>query len=182
MEFNKNDSDEPVSEAIFHPSKAAVTKSTVRLRAWLCRVVGWDGLLPASVALLALAVRPLKNEGLIQFAAVAVPICALLVRLKVGMWHVASNNCPRSVRRFQYCLFYVGVLMLLYLDMIVISVGDLRVDSPNDLLACGLFFSIYLLLMAIAMFPGWTVSGILEPGEPVMVAPTKLDSARPSGD
>lgn len=129
---------------------------------WLFRFITWDGLLPVVILVVPTIIEALlpNRRGAIELAAVTLPIAALLFRFAVGRRHISSNNCGRRVRQFQYLALGVGLLVLVLIDAIMIlshvmPKGELFADK-RDRFVCAVIFSLYLFLMAIAMYPGRT--------------------------
>jgi hypothetical protein len=102
--------------------------------------------------------RIAKQRRCQKFAAVALPIVALLIRVKVGQHHIALNNCTVPVKACQYCLFAVAILVLFIFDMFIVFLHSQPPGTPiataSEWLVIGLLFSIYLTSMAFAMYPG----------------------------
>lgn len=140
-----------------------VAVERVNYASWLRRLIAWDGLLPVGILIVPTGIEILfpNNRGLLEIAAVALPIAALLLRVRAGKHYIASNQCSMAVRRFQYCVFCFGILPLVLVDCFMIlshliPKGAALVDD-SDLLVLVIFFAIYLSSMAIAMYPGRAV-------------------------
>ena len=133
---------------------------------WLVRLFGYDGLLPAFVLLLPAALALLFQGWVIEFTAVALPIVAFLYRFAVGLRLIDQNGCNQIIRMLQKTALFLGLLVLLLVDAFMIlawsiPAGALKFEDYQITL---LMYIIYLLLMALASFPGFT--GAREQAEP----------------
>jgi hypothetical protein len=133
---------------------------TVDWTAWVCRVLGWDGLLPALVALAPVLVGALipGRRGAIEITAVVLPTSAFLFRVRAGHRHIMTNRCSAAARTFQLCVFGLGVLPLVLVDAFVVLAhvmprGALLASEGDRLVLAG-FLTVYLTMMTIAMYPG----------------------------
>jgi hypothetical protein len=130
------------------------------VRAWLVRVITWDGVLPACVLLVPSVVALVlpNRRGAIEITAVALPIVAFLIRFRVGKRHIDSNHCGEAMKVFQLCIFSLGILALVLFDafVVLIHVMPRRAGgiTPADLFELAIPVSIYLAIMALAMYPG----------------------------
>jgi hypothetical protein len=124
------------------------------LATWLLRLLTWDGILPICI----LALPPLlewlfPNNNLVGIIYVAVAITAFFIRLAIGARHIETNNCPVFVQHFQFGLFFLAIVELLFLDALMMAVPMWRLGN-GDLLVLAVLLGIYLTLMAAAMYPG----------------------------
>lgn len=128
----------------------------MNVRDWVRCVFGWDGLLPAGIALLTVGIDwVLPNApGAVTFAAVAVPIAALFVRFAVGRRRIAAHRVGPGVRACQKVVFAAAILWLCLLDSLVIAVQDAPATAA-DLVSLAVAYGAYLAAMSLAMFPGW---------------------------
>jgi hypothetical protein len=137
---------------------------------WLRRLIAWDGTLPGCIVAVPAAIEALfpKHRGVIEVTAVMLPILAFFLRIIAGMRHIASNRCSTAVRRFQVCVFCIGVFPLVLIDCFLILSHVMPkgagIDEETSRVACAII-AIYLTSMAVAMYPGRD-------------APTKSDFAR----
>jgi hypothetical protein len=132
----------------------------VKYGSWLLRVAGWDGLLPAYVVLAPTAVELLipNNPGAVELTAVVLPIAAFVVRYNAGKRHIASHNCSRVIRAAQFCVFCVGIALLVLIDA-VLMLSHLMPQGAlfaarEDRIVWAVLFSVYVTAMTIAMYPG----------------------------
>lgn len=129
---------------------------------WLLRVLTWDTLLPACVVLLPTVIEILipNNRVAIEVTAVALPIIGFFVRLGAGRRQIASNNCGVAFRRFQSCVFCVGIFPLVLADSFLILSHLLPQGAlfahRTDCVLWVILVSIYLASMSVAMYPGAT--------------------------
>ena len=127
---------------------------------WGFRLLGWDGLLPVGVALVAsgMDLAFAKNRIVIAVAAVVVSLGALFARGVMGIQHIQSNNCDAEIRVFQFSMLVIGMLTLLCFDAgIIVSHMDKHqpvfVTTADDFMAAAIVV-IYLAAMSGAMYPG----------------------------
>jgi len=78
---------------------------------WMWRVVSWDTLLPAFVWVAPYIIELAfpRREGLIEAAAVALPIAAFFLRIHAGRRQIAIIHCADSTRRLQRIVLIIGV-------------------------------------------------------------------------
>lgn len=133
----------------------------INYRAWLLRVLAWDGVLPLLLWLSPFVVRlilpGIKDEAGVLLA-VPLPICLFFLRIWVGAKHVDANHCGPKFRVVQYYCFLFGILLLLFVDALLLALhGELAgnlagyLELLQDL---SIPLAIYLSLMAVAMYPG----------------------------
>jgi hypothetical protein len=132
----------------------------VNYRSWLLRILTWDTILPVAVAFVptAIALFLPNRRGVMEIASVTLPIAAFLLRLRIGKRQIDSNRCSVAVRKFQFCVFFVGILPLVLIDCVIILShlmpnGALFATS-GDLLVWAILAAIYLASMTVAMYPG----------------------------
>ena len=97
-----------------------------------------------------------NNRAPIELAAVMLPIAGFFIRIRVGARHITSNHCSITVRRIQLCAFVLGIFPLVLLECVLMltHVMPALIMNWTDIAVCAILFSIYLTLMAIAMYPG----------------------------
>jgi hypothetical protein len=132
----------------------------VNYRSWLLRILTWDTILPVAVAFVptAIALFLPDRRGVMEIASVTLPIAAFLLRLHIGKRQIDSNRCSVAVRKFQFCVFFVGILPLVLIDCVIVLShlmpnGALFATS-GDLLVWAVLAAIYLASMTVAMYPG----------------------------
>jgi hypothetical protein len=132
----------------------------VDIPAWFFRLATWDGLLPACVVLIPTGVGLLmpNSRGAMEVVSIALPIAAFFIRAGVGKRYIASNGCGVAFRCVQYCVFCVGILLLVFFDAVLIlsrlmPKGALFA-ARSDVYVWAILFSLYLTSMAIALYPG----------------------------
>jgi hypothetical protein len=136
----------------------AMKTTHVNIWDWLHRVLGWDGLLPVCIAVLPTGIDFVlpNNADALTIAAVTAPIAALFVRFSVGRRHLASNQVGPAVRACQYCVFTAAIFLLCLIDCFVIIIHVVPAVPATDWSILGALFSLYLIAMSFAMFPGRT--------------------------
>jgi hypothetical protein len=130
------------------------------VRSWLVRVFPWDGVLPVCIALAPSVIGLVlpNKRGAIEITAVVLPIAAFLIRFRAGKRHIGSNHCCAAMKIFQLCIFCLGILALVLVDAFVVLLHVIPwhagAMTADDLLVLAIPVSIYLALMALAMYPG----------------------------
>jgi hypothetical protein len=123
---------------------------------WAIRVAAWDSLLPIVVLATPFLVNRLaaKNRDLSDFVGTAVPLIACIIRAIVGIRHIHTNQCSSVVRKFQYCAFFVALLLLVFVDTMLILTHQQGMQAPDEYLALVCVLTIYFPLIVFAMYPG----------------------------
>ncbi len=133
---------------------------------WLLRVLAWDGLLPAGVALVAslIALVLPNNLGfhamsfLLLTSFIVLPVSAFLIRYIAGRRHISRNNCSESTRERQFVVFVFGIFILALVEAWLIFLHLFPNGGPffgnRDPHVLATFFTIYIISMVIAMYPG----------------------------
>ena len=102
-----------------------------------------------------------NRRGVMEITAVTLPVAAFLLRARAGWRHITTNKCSDLVQRFQFFVFCIGILPLVLFDCFMILSRLMPHGDPNathdELLVLGSAFAAYLVLMAIAMYPGRTI-------------------------
>ena len=132
--------------------------------AWVCRIIAWDGILPVLIWIAPFAVGKLfpNRRGPIELIAIFLPTIACVVRFYVGRSTIRRNFCPQRMRNIQIASLCVGIAILVNLDVVIIlrQITPINVNAPpinaieSGIRNAAYLFTIYLLAMAIAMFPG----------------------------
>lgn len=128
---------------------------------WLVRLFCWDGVLPAlnwGLPAVLLAIFP-NGRGLIEILAIAAPTIAVIVRFYVGKRTIRTNHCHPVIQDTQMVFFCLGIFLLFILDALMI-LSHLMPAAAVDREKQGILamLAIYLTLMALAMFPGFSAS------------------------
>ena len=96
-------------------------------------------------------------RGPVELLGVVLPITAFLIRFFVGVRAIRSNHCGRIFRGLQGISLWAGLFLLLIIDTLQI----LRLVMPpgafknrESLIGLLIFYSIYIVCMAFAMYPG----------------------------
>jgi hypothetical protein len=82
------------------------------------------------------------------------PLAAFFARLILGYRHVSKNACGEWLSFIQFCVFFIGILCLIVIDLLLVLMhtNQVRVDPMEFIIP----FSIYLIAMIFAMYPGST--------------------------
>lgn len=126
------------------------------------RVLTWDAILPVCVAFIPMGVVLLfpGRRGAVEITAVILPIAALLLRFRAGKRHIDSNRCSERIKLMQLSVFCLGILPLVLTDSFFI-LSELMpkgalFSNRESRITLAVLFSIYLLAMIVAMYPGRT--------------------------
>ena len=136
----------------------------IKWSSWFLNLISWDGLLPPFMLLVPCLIEILvpDNRGVIEVAAVLMPITGFFIRFVVGRRQIAANQCGVVVRRVQVCFLGFGILVLALIDSVVILThvmpNGAAWNNPTDRMVWAVLASIYLTSMTIAMYPGRTKS------------------------
>jgi len=128
------------------------------LTLWAMRLFGYDGLLPAVVLLVPAALTITIRKGfLIEFTAVVLPIIAYLIRGTLGLRNIKANVCSKPFKVLQGMSLFLGLIALLLVDAFLILSWSLPANalSQRDYEITALIYGCYLVLMALASFPGF---------------------------
>jgi Gpi18-like mannosyltransferase len=136
--------------------------------AWLFRLFTWDGVLPTCMMFLPAVIEQLwPNRGAIETATVVLPIVFFFVRIVVGCRHIDANHCSPGFQRVQAWALVLGVFILVFLDAVMILSNVIPRGAVNldDVVFVAIIVSIYLVPMAVAMYPGRSKPkpGVLSP-------------------
>lgn len=124
---------------------------------WMLHLFGYDGVLPATVLLLPGLVRLVLGAGVvIEFIAVVLPIVAFFVRSAVGLRNIEKNACGGLFRALQKAALFLGLLLLLLVDGFLILTWRMPANAleKGDYVFTAALYGCYLILMAVASFPG----------------------------
>jgi hypothetical protein len=139
-----------------------MTVRRVNYVTWLLKLVAWDGVLPVAVLLMPTVVETLfpNRRGVMEVAAVTVPILVFFIRFFVAKRHIFSNQCTGLVRGIQLVALCVAILVLLLIDSFIILAHEMpkgaMFATDTDLLVWAVLIAVYVTCMAFAMFPGST--------------------------
>ena len=134
--------------------------TSAELRSWILRVTKWDGFLPAVVWSSPFVVRLMlpNQRGPTELTALALPIIAFFIRLKIGRKYISTINCRIVIHRFQMVALYIGLFVLALLDAVMILIHIMPQGAAfatmTDVVVCVVLYSMYIAAMAIAMYPG----------------------------
>ena len=133
-------------------------ESRINYRRWFWRVLAWDGILPLIVWIapyLLAQILPNREEPR-MLGIILTAIGVFLLRWFMGSDHVASNHCSSPIKQLQYGCFFAGLVVMLLMDALLLALHGLM--QPGEWLGMAIIlvlpFSLYLVLMAIAMYPG----------------------------
>jgi hypothetical protein len=154
----------------------AVVVRHLNYGSWLLRVITWDVILPVCIAFAPMVVDLLlpNHRGAIEVTAVLLPIAAFFLRIRAGERHIASNRCSDGVRRFQFCALCLGILPLILIDCFMIlshlMPRGALLTADSDKFALAIVYALYLSSMAVAMYPGRTISSPVDWDDPTASA------------
>ena len=127
------------------------------LATWALRLIGYDGVLPAVVLLTPVLLKLFfAKAGWVEFCAIALPVLAYLWRAGIGLSLIGNNHCSPILRGTQRICLFVGLILLLLIDALVIlsvNLPPMAFTRSDLLITAGMFF-VYFILMAVATFPG----------------------------
>ena len=129
-------------------------------RLWAARVLGWDGLLPAVISGLSMAIARLfpNNRPLAEILMVSLPIIGFFVRFAIGSRQISGNYCGSIVRGVQYGALGMAMLMFLFVDFLVVLSAFIPRNQPGnppqEMSIWAAVLAIYICLVALAMYPG----------------------------
>ena len=132
----------------------------VGLAAWMIKVVGWDGFLPAGVATIPFVVDLLfpNNRVAMSIAAVYTSLAAFCARGYIGGNQIFSNNCNEQIRSLQWSMLMVGMFVLLFIDagICIAHMDSLEpiIATPGTRVAAIIIVVIYFVSMTIVTYPG----------------------------
>lgn len=129
------------------------------LVAWLLTLLTYDGLLPLLIFLVPIALNTLVpgRRGLVEIVSLVLPSAAFCVRWYLGRRRILTNACSRRVRTFQQCVFIPGLLLLALLDCFGVLILGTMPNAPlhpKDRRAAIVLYLVYLVCMAVALYPG----------------------------
>lgn len=128
-------------------------------RHWLLTLVTWDGLLPVLVLVTPAVVSfffPNQREAR-EAVGILLPIVAFLVRFCIGLRHIKTNHCNEWLRRLQVVALILGLFQLVMIDSLVLLAHEMPIANfkdPAEFIVWGVIITIYLIPMAIALYPG----------------------------
>lgn len=139
-----------------------VPPTRINYRAWLLRVVVWDGVIALLLMLAPLVLQwALKKDGQndeneMMLLVIFIPIGAFLLRWFIGARHLDKNRCSQNFRQFQTFCFFGGLVAMLLGDCLVLGLHDMLPPDQKlvPLVMLIPFYTVYLLCMIIAMYPG----------------------------
>jgi hypothetical protein len=141
----------------------------MNIRLWLFRLITWDGVLPVVVWTSPFLIRLIlpNDQRALELAIVIIPAMSLVVRIYAGMHFINRNNCAVGFRILQMRALCVGTFLLLFIDLAFlfqthIAPKGVRVVNPVAQSLCSAVLAIYLLSMAVAVYPGPSNSDLRE--------------------
>jgi hypothetical protein len=133
-----------------------------RYREWAINLICWDGPLPAAIVGIPMTVNLLfpKQEALIIFANIAVPITAFFIRAAVADRHFKEGE----QYGWQQFLFVCSIFCLVFVDALAIvlqdGAGPVAITEWLFLLA---MYLVYLPLIGLSLFPFRAGTGSVNP-------------------
>ena len=132
--------------------REAASERAILLKSWALTIFCWDGLLPLVVVTIPnlISVFLPDVEAAHVIANIAIPIAAFFVRLIMGGRYFQE----RSQYAWQYLLFLLTIIYLIFIDTIIILFHELGDQlTASDFRILGFMYLIYLAAMGIALFP-----------------------------
>jgi hypothetical protein len=126
--------------------------STDRLKQWALTLLFWDGMLPPIIALISsISAIALKNhQGVGELLALITAVAFFLTRMVIGKDYFAAT--PHYF--WQLGVFLLALFVLAVLDITLILFRLIpQAITFDDWIGWGVGYTIYLALMAIALFP-----------------------------
>ena len=126
---------------------------------WFIHLLTGDGAVPivmSSVPFLMRRFVPPKNDQAFVFAVVGGLIVGILLRYAVGMRHIRSNYCSVRVKSLQQAGLFAMIAPLVLIETLLcflppITAGGLM---ASDVIFFSVVFTVYLIAMAIILYPG----------------------------
>ena len=131
--------------------------SQIDYAGWFIGMLTWDGLLPLSILVVPpIAEAAIPNRGVLEFLAVTLPIAFFFWRIVAGCRRIDANHCSARFQKLQVWSLVLAVFLLVFLDALTILLQALPKGAFNreDFIVLGVMLVIYLIPMAIAMYPG----------------------------
>lgn len=139
-------------------------RTRINYAKWIWQIVSWDGILPfilwaAPIAICSFVEDDGKESraGWLAMSAIFLSSVAFIIRFCCGVRYLGTNDCV-SWRGAQFICLSIGIGILWISDMVLISCYDVLWDETTSIAEILLFhtvwYSIYLPLMIIAMYPG----------------------------
>lgn len=131
---------------------------------WLNRLFGWDAILPIAVSYASVAVAHLfKHQPPADvLALMGLPVAAFLVRAAVGVRQIRQNSLGPIGRGVQITALVVGLFALAIVDLFIALRAFVPAENkqfPAEVVAlCLVAGAVYTTCVAVAMYPGRTVS------------------------
>lgn len=133
----------------------------INYRAWLWRVIAWDGILPLVMFGLPYLLRwllPNVNiDAMPLLARLGVMFTSESLRVWFGLSYISSNGCPREFRVRQELALVFGVCLLALFDWlmsIVVLGGDPHMPAEYVGVTCVGLYVLSSGLLIFALFPG----------------------------
>ena len=126
---------------------------------WFFHLFTWDGVVPLVMWSLPFLMRrfgPPNNDQALVFAVVGGLIVGILLRYTVGMRHIRSNYCSVRVKSLQQAGLFAMIALLVLIETLLcflppIPPGGLK---EPDVIFFSVVFTVYLIAMAIILYPG----------------------------
>jgi hypothetical protein len=136
-------------------------RKRIDYRHWLKHLLICDSVLPLIALLLPFVLQVFfkAQDKFLSLVIVFAAIALAVVRARLGFRVISNNACTESVRRIQKAGLIVGVVWMLLADTLFMTIGTVAVGLPVRSLTemIVVAFGVYLLLMAVATYPGRTL-------------------------
>lgn len=126
-------------------------------RTWMLRVVSWDGVLPAAVIVSAGLVKTVfpNQPRVVEYSLLCLAVTVFLLRLRIGLRQIETNDCRVWTRRGQYVVFLISIMLLAVLEFILMLVPVRQWFAvKEDRVIWAILFAIYFGGMTFAWYPG----------------------------
>lgn len=117
----------------------------------------WDGVLPLSILFVPpLVEAAIPNRGALELLAVALPITFFFWRIVAGCRRIDANHCSARFQKLQVWSLVLAVFLLVFFDAMTILLQAMPKGALDreDFTILSVMLVIYLIPMAIAMYPG----------------------------
>lgn len=129
---------------------------------WIVRLITWDGIMPAVVCLSPRIVEFFFPNDEVTFATAFVLIVTFIfaIRFIIGRLTIEENHCDEAMKRLQTITFTMGMFVLMVIDTCVILSKHFKKKpgvpsfSVEGFIIWSCVCFMYLLLMAVSMYPG----------------------------
>lgn len=129
--------------------------AAVRRRAWLWRLLAWDGLGPPLVALAAMSVQRCfpGNSLVVEVSACAASTLSILIRAPLARWQALAAAGAEELSIDRERALTAALAFLMTFEILSVLVGPGGAQGDGWIVCAGLYM-FYLPCMAYALRPG----------------------------